>query len=102
MPNCTQNYPDPNLIKWSNMACAFAIICSLIGIVSNSINCYVISVRKSIRSQSIVPMIFYLSLSDLAICLFGLPVQASRFSKLSKCVPKQQCDMPWPLGKYLY
>ena len=93
-------FPNKDMIEWAGVASGFAVVCIMLGVTTNIMTIYTIWARKSIRTQSIVPLILFLSLSDLVLCLFRLPIQAVRFSRLSSCEHKQPCEMPWPLGKF--
>ena len=93
-------FPHKGMIEWAGVASGFAVVCIMLGFTTNIMTIYTIWARKSIRTQSIVPLILFLSLSDLALCLFRLPIQAVRFSELSSCKHGQPCEMPFPLGKF--
>ena len=93
-------FPHKGMIEWAGVASGFAVVCIMLGFTTNIMTIYTIWARKSIRSQSVVHLILYLSASDLALSLFVVPVQASRYSNLNSCNPGESCDMPWPLGKF--
>ena len=67
--------------QWSTVAFIGLVIVSFIGIIVNGSTLIVIFKQKSrsLNNKSIIPAIFFLSLSDFLICSFTLPIQAARF-----------------------
>ena len=67
--------------KWSSVAFIGLVIVSCIGIIVNGLTMFVILSRRYLKNKSsIIPAIFFLSLSDFLICSFTLPIQAARFN----------------------
>ena len=68
--------------QWSTVAFIGLVIVSFIGIIVNGSTLIVIFKQKSrsLNNKSIIPAIFFLSLSDFLICSFTLPIQAARFN----------------------
>ena len=47
-----------------------------IGLILNVITIIVILKQKSIRNHPLVPLIFFMTLNDLVMCIYGIPVKA--------------------------
>ena len=80
---CRMAYKNSGILGYS---CGFPI--AFIGLVLNIITIFVILKQKSIRKHPLVPLIFYMTLSDLVICLYGIPVKSLQF-----------CWNSWPFAK---
>ena len=71
---CRMAYINSGILGYS---CGFPI--AFIGLVLNVITIIVILKQKSIRKHPLVPLIFYMTLSDLVICLYGIPMKSLQF-----------------------
>ena len=71
---CRTAFVNSGILGYS---CGFAI--AFIGLVLNLITIIVILRQKSIRKHPLVPLIFYMTLSDLVICLYGIPVKSLQY-----------------------
>ena len=67
-------YVNSGILGYS---CGFTI--AFIGLVLNVITIIVILKQKGIRCHPLVPLIFYMTLSDLVICLYAIPVQSLKY-----------------------
>ena len=72
---------------WAKVGFAAAVICSIIGIIVNALTIYVIWARKSIRNQSLAPLLFFLAISDFLLSSIGVPIQAARYIKYEWPLP---------------
>ena len=71
---------DENFGKWSGAMFYGLVIVTFIGIIVNGLSMFVIFRRQCLQNKSsIIPAIFFLSLSDFLICSFVLPIQTARF-----------------------
>ena len=66
----------------------FGFPIAFIGLVLNVITIIVIWKQKIIRNHALVPLIFFMTLNDLFMCVYGIPVKA--LQKLQK---------NWPFAK---
>ena len=64
---------------WAKVGATGAVTCSIIGIIVNSLTIYVIWARKSIRQQSLAPLLLLLAISDFLLSSIGVPIQAARY-----------------------
>ena len=71
---CRMAYKNSGILGYS---CGFPI--AFIGLVLNILTTIVILKQKGIRKHPLVPLIFYMTLSDLVICVYGIPVQALKY-----------------------
>ena len=66
--------------NWSSVMFYGLVIVCFIGIIVNGLSMFVIFRRQCLQNKSsIIPAIFFLSLSDFLICSFILPIQTARF-----------------------
>ena len=72
---------------WAKVAFTGAVTCSSIGIIVNALTIYVIWARKSIRNQSLAPLLFFLAISDFLLSSIGVPIQAARYIKYEWPLP---------------
>ena len=86
--DCHSDYCRMAYINSGILGYSFGFPIAFIGLVLNVITIFVILKQKSIRKHPLVPLIFYMTLSDLVICLYGIPVKSLQF-----------CWNSWPFAK---
>ena len=64
----------------SAIAIAGAIICSILGLIANSLTLLVVIKRQNVRQHSTTPLLFFQAVTDFLFCLICLPFVAVRFA----------------------
>ena len=81
--------PQPIIREdWAKVGFAAAVICSIIGIIVNALTIYVIWARKSVRNQSLAPLLLLLAISDFLLSSVGVPIQAARYNNYKWPLPE--------------
>ena len=80
---CVQNESDPDSIIIDEISSGFgafgAIVVCLLGTVANAFTLFVILTRPKVKTQTLSPLIFFLSLCYFFFSILFLPMVAMRY-----------------------